>query len=73
MCTALKNHSRKADRVGGSYLIRYRRCHSAFQEFVKERCDAAEFDAERLLLRKPGERVNRRSALHRTDGYTRSF
>ncbi len=42
------------DRVVIGASIRYGHYHSAFREFVKKACDAAEFDAERLLLRKPG-------------------
>lgn len=42
------------DRVVIGASIRYGHYHSAFQEFVKKQCDAAEFDAERLLLRESG-------------------
>ncbi len=42
------------DRVVIGASIRYGHYHSAFQEFVKKTCDATEFDAERLLFRKPG-------------------
>ncbi|AJB37109.1 protoporphyrinogen IX dehydrogenase [Escherichia coli APEC IMT5155] len=42
------------DRVVIGASIRYGHYHSAFQEFVKKACDAVEFDAECLLLRKSG-------------------
>lgn len=41
------------DRVVIGASIRYGHYHSAFQNLSKA-CDAAEFDAERLLLRKHG-------------------
>lgn len=59
------------DRVVIGASIRYGHYHSAFREFVKT-CDATEFDAERLLFRKPVARKPEKRT-PQTNSYARKF
>lgn len=54
MCTALKNHSGKTTTVWSLVLLFAMVTTTLRSRICQKACDAAEFDAERLLLRKHG-------------------